>query len=178
MRAVRLILIEYLRGECIASVDPHEIPRPVRSQILKKVLDAEVMIIDAGVNQSDLHPRNVILSLPGNSISALNVSCAWESLDIKVHIIDFNVSRLVDPVYKRYSKLRKKWPGRPLSHLVRHYHSMIKFSGVGWCSAECSNHEEEDEDGKWLWRHYKDDQRYFSIMRNTKSRRGFDPVYV
>lgn len=180
MRAVRLILIEYLRGACMASVDPREIPRPVRSQILMKVLHAEVLILDAAVNHCDTYPRNIILSLPGTSI-ALNVPCAWDNLDIKVHIIDFNVSVLLDPelVDEAYGKLRKKWPGRLPSPLVRYYRRLWEFSCEGWCP-HGYHKDEEDEQKKWLWKHYKDDQRYFPVMRDTKDShpRMLKPKYV
>lgn len=176
MRAVRLILIEYLRGECMASVDPHEIPRPVRSQILKKVLDAEALIINAGVNHGDLHPRNVILSLSGNSISALNVSCGWDNLDIKVRIIDFNVSVLVDlkRTDERFVELREKWPGRLTSPVVRFHRGLTKFDG--WCPNDYSD-DDICESIYWLWRHYRGDDRYFPTKWDPKDP-STRPVYL
>jgi serine/threonine protein kinase len=181
MRTVHLILIEYLHGVTMSSVDPHEIPRPVRSRILKKVLDAEALVTETGVYHGDFHPRNVILGLPGNYATAINGSRTWDNLDVKVHITDFNVSSLVnlEKLDKQLGKLRAKWPGRLRSPLVLHYGLMMSFAIAGWCSAECSSDgKEEDESDKWLWRHYKNDQRYLPVIRDTKSSRGFDPKYM
>ncbi|KAJ8111341.1 hypothetical protein OPT61_g6041 [Boeremia exigua] len=148
-RAVYMILIEHLQGECMQYVNPYEMRRRVRSRILKKVLDAEAIISDAGVRHRDCHPRNVIL-----------LGSSYDSPDLEVKVIDFNIARVLKPedISTRVIRLKAKSPDKLCSPILRHYGSMEEFSASGWCP------DDRKEAGKWLWRHFNNDQRYFPVV--------------
>lgn len=148
-RIVCMILLEYLQGECMQDVDTHGLPKRVRSRILKKVIHVEAIIFDAGVGHRDCHPRNVIL-----------LGSAYDTPDfLQVKIIDFSVSGVLqhEGNVDRLNRLKKLWPDKICSPVVRFYTSMEDFSANGWCSSKAGEAE------LWLWRHFKNGTQYYPV---------------
>lgn len=76
-RYVYTILYDYVPGVELTRIDPEEWSQPERKAIMKAIIDGDSKIRQAGVDQGDLMPRNVLVNgEPGNLIS--------------VHIIDFD----------------------------------------------------------------------------------------
>ncbi|KAF1358458.1 hypothetical protein EJ07DRAFT_179655 [Lizonia empirigonia] len=95
----------------------------------------------------------------------LDAECSsYDAPDLRVKIVDFNIAAVIgnEDGLDWLDKLEQLWPGRLCSPLVRHFGSMMDFSAYGWCSSE------DTEAQKWLWRHYKDDSRYFPVEWNPK----------
>lgn len=134
-RVVSMILVTYLQGQCLQDVDPHGIFKRIRSRIQKKMIHAEANAFDAGVRHCDCHPRNVIL-----------LGHTDESANLKVKIIDFNVSGVLELEGdgNRLEELKTLWPDKIYSPVVRFYSSMDGLSSNGWCSSK------EYEATKWL----------------------------
>ena len=145
-RTVRLILIQQLHGQCMRSINPRKLRKRVRSKALMKVLDAEAVLYEAGITHWNFRPQNIMINIPSG-----------DDPDIKVHIVDFAQSKIVELKGDRLSKLRNKYLGRICSPCVRFYRDMTMFSAYGWCSSKDMGAE------KWLWRHYKTDERYFVV---------------
>jgi hypothetical protein len=170
-RPVRFILMERLRGDCMDDIDPFDMRKRVRSMILKKVIVAETLLWDAGVNHQDLSPRNIMIS--GASYDDPNIPISDIKLEVK--IFDFNVaSVLTHPQYVQYYKgekpRKKKWPSKLRSPIIRYHGHMMEFSTVGWCSNK------DDEPEKWLWNEFSNDNRYIPVIwdpNNTRKR----PIY-
>lgn len=74
-RKVAVILMEYIRGPCMLDVDVEALTPRQREDALAKVLEADVLVDHNGVWNDDLHPRNVMLSLPaGGQLSPADFS--------------------------------------------------------------------------------------------------------
>lgn len=149
-RIVHLILIEPIQGECMLHVNPYDMRRRTRSRILEQMLDAEIIIFHAGVRHRDFHPLNVFLWYSN-----------YDAPDLRVKIVEFNIAAVIgiEDSGERLNQLEQLWPCSPI---VRFFCTMVDFSRYGWCSSE------DTEAEKWLWRHYKDDSRYFPVVWNPK----------
>jgi hypothetical protein len=173
VRAVRFILLERLRGDCMNDVDPDDLREPIRSMILKKALLADALISNAGVKHRDVCPRNIMIlgsnyDNPETPISAIQV-------DVKV--FDFNIAVAVNhPRYKNRQHLRienqvkKDWPCKLSSPLITHYGRMGDFASEGWCSDEQWGAE------IWLWQQFHDDERFIPVIWDPSDPRK-RPVY-
>jgi len=159
-RSVRLILLERLRGVRMLDIEPHYLWKKVRSLILKKALDAESLVSGAGVYHGDFCPRNIMILGSGYDDRTVDP----KSVSVEVKLLDFNCAAVIDhPCYedptisRNRRNLREKWFPRAPSPIVRFFRSMVEFSSEGWCS-------NEDRDAElWLWRHYRNDERYIPV---------------
>ena len=61
VRHVRLILIEYIPGRSMYSLDPHSLDVAQRQTILGAIIDAETAIFTENINLVDVAPRNTIV---------------------------------------------------------------------------------------------------------------------
>ncbi|KAF2654341.1 hypothetical protein K491DRAFT_693980 [Lophiostoma macrostomum CBS 122681] len=120
-RQVRMILMEYCRGKCMASIKPRTLTRKVRSAILVKVLEADAVLKHAGVEQNDLYPRNIML---------IGTDYLTPSLEVKV--VDFgnaSIDRLSE-YYQLHKKLQARWPGKMESPILKQWdESLDAFNG-------------------------------------------------
>lgn len=62
IRAVRLILVEYVPGTPMADIDPDSLTAEEKERIMFKVIEADYDLRRAGVKHEDIAPRNIILS--------------------------------------------------------------------------------------------------------------------
>ncbi|CAO2650093.1 Nn.00g013850.m01.CDS01 [Neocucurbitaria sp. VM-36] len=159
-RHVRLILMEWLRGESMDNVRAVYLRRPVRSLILKNVLHAEAIISNAGIQHNDFCPRNtVILS------DDYDTNIPVKDIQIQVKVFDFNVATAIDhpryhcPDYSEKARLFKcKWRPRLPSPILRHFGRMNEFAAVGWCS------DTRRGPDKWMWKHFRNDERFVPVI--------------
>ncbi len=95
-RNVRMILMEYIRGETMASVflsDKVKLrPATDRIEVMAKAMEMVYRIRQYGVGHTDFAPRNIILA-------------DWEPdagilKEVSVFIIDFNTAMVKDPTWK------------------------------------------------------------------------------
>lgn len=158
-REVTLILMEYIRGETMPNIGVQKLPEQTRSYLLKRILDVDMIILHAGIDNSDYCPRNIMIT----GLPAQSVGDALDSLDVKA--IDFNVaivrrhpgSHNYD-MKREIDKEREAWFPKLLSPMVRWYGSIQKFSTYGWCP------DGEGEPELWLREQYRDDERYIPVI--------------
>jgi hypothetical protein len=157
-RQVRLILIELVNGTCMANIDPYDLPRKVRSNTVKKVLEAESYIFHAGVRHEDTCPRNVIIL--GDIRSPKS----------QVKIIDFNVASIAhldsqkDYYCRLIEQLRVKNPGKMVSPIPRFWDEGIwEFCGWAWTS------DKENAGNEWLWKHFHGNEKYIAVERDWEN---------
>ena len=60
-RAVRLILIEYVEGTCMDTVDPYCLSQAARQNIMEKVVRTESYLYARKFDHRDNYPRNIII---------------------------------------------------------------------------------------------------------------------
>ncbi len=60
-RAVRAVLIEYVRGRALCDLDPRRFSQHARQRIISDIMDAETAVLAAGVFHCDMYPRNVLV---------------------------------------------------------------------------------------------------------------------
>jgi serine/threonine protein kinase len=162
-----MILIEYIKGECMVDVDAYSIPEPIRTSILKQGLEAYIRVSHAGVNHGDLSPRNImILGLSSNPP------------DIRVKLIDFDVATVYDhpnyefpEVVEERKEWARKWGPKLSSPVVRFFSRLEDFAGEGWCPCE------GDGADQWLWQNYAEDDRYATVQWN-RNERFASPTYA
>ena len=148
-REVRLILIEHLDGICMLKKDPRTLSEHARSVILAQCIDAEVRLLNTGLDHMDFVPRNIILQ-----------GCDYQTPSIKVKILDFEWCHLYKhPNYpdqkfaQKCIESNKKWAPM-LVNPVKRWRNLEVYAHLGWCS------ENEDEWLSWLWDVFGNDDRY------------------
>lgn len=121
----------------------------------------------------DMSPRNVIVLREKHGESADSPN----GVNIKVTILDFNhAGVLKHPYYakprqaKQLEKLQMQWWPRLVSPIIRYHGNMVEFSANGWCS---DAHRAAD---KWLWRHFRLDDRFIPVEWNPDTPR-IEPCY-
>jgi hypothetical protein len=60
-RAVRAVLVEYVRGRTLRDLDPRRFSQRARQRIISDIIDAETAVFAAGVFHRDVYPRNVLV---------------------------------------------------------------------------------------------------------------------
>ncbi|KAF1917638.1 hypothetical protein BDU57DRAFT_513992 [Ampelomyces quisqualis] len=163
IREVPLILIERLYGECMSWISPRLLRKRVRSLILKKVLCAEAVIYQAGVNHCDLSPRNIMVL--GSNYEGPSV--AITDIQLEVRVIDFNIAEVLrhPHYYNKYFDPASldQWKLHLPSPIVR-FHGCLNEFIPGWCS------DDEDADKKWLWKHFHKDPRFAPVEYSKQGR--------
>lgn len=61
VRQVRLILMEYISGPCLADLDPSGFSQLERQTIMKAIVDTETALYNCDVVSNDTHPRNIMI---------------------------------------------------------------------------------------------------------------------
>jgi serine/threonine protein kinase len=163
-RHVRLILMEHIAGTVMSSVEPRVLSRQTRSAIMEKVLQAESFIFNAGVLHRDMSPRNVML------VSTLPFSSSFDNPDLRVVIIDFNVSNVIRlSAASCYGALdlvtiREQWPGKILGPVTRFWDAMDEFEVRDWVNDEFGKANE------WLWECFGHREDYVPLFRDFEDR--------
>lgn len=80
-RPVRLILLERLEGTEMSKIKPSSISRKARDNILVKAIHADTTIHNAGSEQNDFSPRNIMV-----------IGTNLKDPALKVIICDFNIA--------------------------------------------------------------------------------------
>jgi serine/threonine protein kinase len=122
-RSVRLLLMQYIQGTVMSSIQALLLPKQTRSNMLRQVLKAETLLYGAGVHHRDIAPRNIIILSPP----------PFTTPHLQFKIIDFNVSNVL-----RFSKsypdeppqsdeVKDKWPGRILGPITRFWDGLQEF---------------------------------------------------
>lgn len=146
-RPVRLILMEFVDGICMQDLDANEFTEEERSNIMVKAIDAERAIAFHGVHHKDFAPRNVLCS--GNDL---------RSTDLRVTIIDFNVSIVTRLAYPRIPSNSVRLPASPIK---RWQHYPLGFEG--WVPSK------PDEKKEWLWKHWAGSPLYQPVVHEKES---------
>ena len=82
-RAVRLILMEYIKGICMETLDPNVLSRAARQNIMEKVVRAESNLYARRFNHRDVFARNFMVQCK---------SSTFEDKDLEVKMIDLTTS--------------------------------------------------------------------------------------
>lgn len=148
-REVRLILIEHLDGICMIKKDPRTLSEHARSVILAQCIDAEIRLLNTGLDHMDYVPLNVILQ-----------GCDYQTPSIQVKVLDFEWCHLYKhPNYpdqkfaQKCKESRKKWAPM-LVNPIKRWGNLEVYAKLGWCT------ENEDEWVSWLWNIFGNDDRY------------------
>ena len=138
----------------MCQISAESLPQDKRSEVLKKVLDAESVIYHTGVVHCDFHPRNIMIN---GLHEADEASCPT------VKVFDFNCSAVrTHPLCEDQCRMRQtherltKQYRKPLNPMVRWDGLMIALSGPGWCPASPPE--------QWLSDQYHDDERYIPAV--------------
>ena len=163
-RQVPLMLIEYVRGDTMIDINPLVLSEALRTSLMKKVMEIESIIFYAGVNHSDIHPRNVIIAGPPSHKSHDTPD------ELFVKVIDFNTSEIRRHPGYHLAEIQEKiqegmdaWFPKLPSPFMRFYRSLDDFACRGWCP----NDDPELDDhvsSLWLWKQIKDDERYIPVI--------------
>ncbi|KAF1848881.1 uncharacterized protein K460DRAFT_275757 [Cucurbitaria berberidis CBS 394.84] len=150
-RAVRMILVEYVPGVRMLDLDPDDLTKEERENIMRKVIEADYDLRLAGVQHYDLEPRNIIIDNTSN----------YAAPNMRVTLIDYGCS-LVDRIY---------W-GRPTP---RHrYNPCFGWSGASrWSQWGWLPWEDEDRIS-WVWAMWGDGSggKYVKVERDPDSPLG------
>jgi hypothetical protein len=90
-RMVRFILMERLSGECTDDIGATDLCDAVRSIILEKVITAETLIHDAGVEHRNFCPRNIMIF--GSEYDSPEIPAG--NIQVEVRVIDFNIAAVI-----------------------------------------------------------------------------------
>ncbi|KAH9878094.1 hypothetical protein J1614_003311 [Plenodomus biglobosus] len=158
-RQVPLILIDLVNGKVMSRIDAYAVDARIRTQIMKKVLTADALLVAAGLEHDDYCPRNIIIT----NLHGTGANDEAEGLGVKV--IDFNIATIMrHPQASRrdylgfVDELEKTWHPKILSPIIRWYGHMAEFSVPGWCSNE------RDGSEQWLWEQFHDDERFIPVV--------------
>ncbi|KAN0073259.1 hypothetical protein V8E54_008479 [Elaphomyces granulatus] len=152
-RPVRLILMEFIDGVCMQDLNPNDLTEEERSNVMVKAVDAESTIAFHGVQHRDFVPRNVICS--GNDLL---------SADLRVSIIDFNVSVVTRLAYSWTPSDNAQLPASPINRWE--FHPLLFGDWI------------PDERNEWLWKHWEGSPLYRPVILGRKNRVGGDSSII
>ena len=151
-RPVRLILIEYIQGICMDSIDPKTLSRTARQNIMEKLVRAESYLYARKFCHRDHLPRNVMIRSDGPT--------NFEDRNFDVILIDLESSKLGWKVEQ---------PGfdeaiSPIIRWHRYGYNDNDFMVLGWIDWEWQ---------EWLERCFKDDPTFKPITAEQRRCWGF-----
>lgn len=157
-RQVPLILMEYIHGETMPNIDVENLPEQTRSHLLKRILDVDIIIFHAGVDNSDYCPRNIMITgLPDHSAGDAPDGLAVKAIDFNVAIVRHHPRAHENQWKRKIDEEREAWLPKLLSPMVRWYSGIDEFSTYGWCPSG------EGEAELWLLEQYWNDERYIPV---------------
>lgn len=66
-RQVRLILMDFIPGQSMQSLNPENIPQELRQNLMKSLIEFDTLVYSRNIVLTDLHPRNIIV-FDGNAV--------------------------------------------------------------------------------------------------------------
>ena len=102
-----------------------------------------------------MSPRNVML---------VSDSDSYTDADVRVVIIDFNVSNVLGLSARSYGDpdldaIHKKWPGRMVGPITRFWDALMEFEARDWVA------DNEGAANEWLWECFGDRKEYVPVIR-------------
>ena len=146
-RAVRLILIEYVKGVCMDTLDPASLSQIARQNIMESVVRAESYLFARRFNHDDVFPRNVIIQS--------KTTQGFEDRGLRVKLIDFSTSKFG-------WEIRKPEMHAAISPIMRWHKNGSRnepFLLTGWIDWDWQT---------WLERCFKDDPNFLPITDEQK----------
>jgi hypothetical protein len=121
----------------------------LRHDIIRKIIDTNLLLDKAGVQHCDIAPRNIVLV--GD----------WKKADFKVKFIDFSHSVVkryheADEFYDLRKMREKKTLGKMRNPAVRHWNQAMEVVDYGWF-------DDEKPAEQWLLDTVKDDDKYVPL---------------
>jgi hypothetical protein len=146
-REVRLVLMEWVRGTVMSSIDAGRIGRYEREGLVEKVLRAESMLFKAGVRHRDVSPRNVVV-VNGEK-------------ETGVVVIDFNVSNVLrlSNIDTNHDEVERRWPGHTLGPVTRFWDRLQEFEVRSWLG------DGDGEANEWLWETFGEGSEFVKLVR-------------
>ncbi|KAH7093689.1 hypothetical protein FB567DRAFT_178449 [Paraphoma chrysanthemicola] len=143
-REVRIILMEFVPGVRMLDLDPEELLKEERENIMRKMIEADYTLRYAGVQHDDISPRNIIISR----------TTAFSSPDLRLTLVDFGCSTVYDILYGGSALPEYNNP-------LFHWTSADLWSSRGWLSAD-------EERVEWMWRVWADgcEGKYVQVERD------------
>ena len=158
-RQVPLVLMEYVRGETMRNIDARALPEQMRSRILKKAIDTDIIIFHAGVDNEDFCPRNImVVGLRPNPKDDTPDDVAIKAIDFNVATVRRHPKCYGADMVREIDEERKAWLPKLQSPMIRWFNGIETFAWDDWCPRG---------DGKpelWLWEQYRDDERYIPVV--------------
>ncbi|KAI4702478.1 hypothetical protein J4E81_002842 [Alternaria sp. BMP 2799] len=171
-RQVPLILMEYVRGATMRDIDARALPEQTRSCLLKKILDVDMVILHAGVDNSDFCSRNIMItSLPTQSAGDAAGGFSVKAIDFNIAIVRRHPKCHNYKMISEIDEERKAWLPKLSSPILRWFNSVQDFAWDDWCPSG------DGEPELWLWEQYRDDERYIPIIWDP-SNPDVRPEYV
>jgi hypothetical protein len=127
-RQVPLVLMEYVRAETMRNIDPHTLSEQTRSCLLRRVLDAEIVIYTVGVKNNYICPRNIMII----GLRTIPTDDVPDSMTIKM--IDLNATTVRHPRYygaeiaREVDQEFQAWFSKLSSPILRWYGQMVEFA--------------------------------------------------
>lgn len=158
LREVRMILLEHIVGTRMMDINPDELKREEKENIMSKMIEADTDLRLAGLQHDDLEPRNVMLSIPSqleSSKSDVLDNASFDDPGLRVCIVDYGRSCVARLVGKKLPE-----PGR-FNPLFRWAGTDI-YSQYGWLPPF-------KEAMDWMWEKWGDggsDGKYVKVQRD------------
>ncbi|KAJ4991596.1 hypothetical protein SVAN01_02977 [Stagonosporopsis vannaccii] len=98
IREVRLILMEHIKGIQLMKINPEDLTRQARDNLMRKVIEADTDLRIAGLKHKDFEPRNIMIAAPGRPTAGEEspYDIPFEDPEIRVCVIDFAMSCVLD----------------------------------------------------------------------------------
>lgn len=150
-RKVRLILVEYIPGTSMHSLNPEDLTSQERDNIMIKVIEAKIDLLFMGLRHEDYEPRNIMLSLPEGSET-------YETGDLRICIIDYAISRFLKDSGRRA-------PVPEVYNPLFYWTGQRQWSSWGWLPPR-----QEAIDWMWkIWGNGGRDGKYLAVERDSES---------
>jgi serine/threonine protein kinase len=150
-RVVRMILMEYVTGVRMLDLDPENLAREERENIMRRLIEGDYDLKYAGVRHDDVSPRNVIIS----------ATTALSNPDLRLTLVDYGCSIVY---HIRYGAPALPQYNNPLFHWT----SASLWSSWGWLPLE------DEERVAWMWNIWGEGRegKYVKVERDPENALG------
>ena len=148
--------MEFIDGVCIQDLDPNDFTEEERSNIMVKAIVAKGILAFHGVQHKGFTPHNVICS--GN----------LRRTDLRVAIIDFNISVVTRLGYSRTPSDHHRLPASP----IRRWRRVRPGFGEGWLPPI------REKFNEWLWKHWAGSPLYRLVAMPGRMRKPVDYTLI
>jgi serine/threonine protein kinase len=150
-REVRMIIIEHVPGVQMLQLDPDDLSERERENIMRKVIEADYDLREAGVLHEDVSPRNIMISQ----------ASSFSDPDLRVTFVDYGSSTVYricydGPTLPEYQNPLFEWTAASM------------WSSWGWLPLE------DEERVRWMWNIWGDgnEGRYVKVNRDPDNALG------